>query len=661
VPYTSDGFITTAYLQGDANRYYRSKETGMFLQDKFQIRSNLSLTAGLRFDDHGGLTEKYGRLYNFDPSQYDYNAATDTIVNNGFLIAGNNKLFPSKGVSNSTLTGREWGLGPRLGVAWSPKMFNSKIVVRAGWGMYYDRGELFTYLSPGFAAGVIAGGPFGVNQAPPFVNSQVCSAIGTFYQSFIPTCDPTQINAAEPNGGSFSNPWGFKLEAPPSGDPSKLSLPNAAAISNGAQLFSFADYNRANKLPYTLNQTLDVQWQPRRDLAITIGYVGNFGRHEIIPVPFNQAGIATPSHPIHGQSYSYGYTVLAPPGCNPTLAPSACAYTSTCNASGVTSGCGFLGLPDGSSMMANYEGGNIDLRVPYIGYSSESESYTAAGISAYNALEAHVEKRMSHGLQVGFSYTFSHATDEQSAMGLFYNGNNAANLRSGYGLSDFDRKHVINFTYLYQLPKFYELTSFRGRLADGWAVSGLAIIQSGQPYSIIDYSGAVGSLYYGTSDGITNPIVPLTSSCTPSKALTGASGTNPGSPALNPNCFTLPLLNPGDLGGAIPAGDTYETTFTTGQRNIFRQPWQRRADLSAIKMTQLTERVGMKFSFDVFNVTNTPSFDIPINNVSQNLAFNDFPVFGSSLYSSPTLSGLGVVNKTIGSPRQIQMALKFTF
>jgi hypothetical protein len=69
----------------------------------------------------------------------------------------------------------------------------------------------------------------------------------------------------------------------------------------------------------------------------------------------------------------------------------------------------------------------------------------------------------------------------------------------------------------------------------------------------------------------------------------------------------------------------------------------------------------VKFSFDVFNLTNTPSFDIPINNVSQNLAFNDFPVFGSSLYSSPTLSGLGVVNKTIGSPRQIQMALKFTF
>jgi hypothetical protein len=653
--YSPNGFVTSAFLQGDANRYHRAKDTGAYIQDKFQLRSNLSVTAGLRFDDHGGLTEKYGRMYNFEPSMYSYNATTDSIVNSGFIIAGNNKLFPTKGISNSTLTGRQWGLAPRVGLAWSPARFHSKVVVRAGWGMYYDRGELFTYLSPGVAAGVIAGGPFGVNQAPPFVNSQVCTAVAAFYESFIPTCDP-----ASPTGGSFNNPWGANLQPPPTGNPANIVLPNAAAIANGSQLFAFADYNRANKLPYTFNQILDVQWQPRRDLLVEVGYVGNLGRHEVIPVPFNQAGIATPSHPIHGQSYTYGYNILAPSGCNPTLSAAACAYTPTCNASGVTSGCGFMGLPDGTSMIATYEGGNVDLRVPYIGYSSESESYTAAGISAYNALQTHIEKRLSHGLQLGFSYTFSHSTDEQSGMGLFYNGNNATNLRSGYGLSDFDRKHVINFTYLYQLPKFFGETSLKGRFADGWAIEGLAIIQSGQPYSVIDYSGAVGGIYYGTSDGITNPIVPL-GSCTPAKALTGASGATPGLPALNAACFTLPLLNPGDLGGAIPAGDTYETNFTTGQRNIFRQAWQKRTDLSVVKVTQITERASLKFSFDVFNLTNTPSFDIPIDNVSQNLFFNDFPVYGSTLYSSPTASGLGIVNKTIGSPRQIQMSLRLAF
>jgi hypothetical protein len=80
-----------------------------------------------------------------------------------------------------------------------------------------------------------------------------------------------------------------------------------------------------------------------------------------------------------------------------------------------------------------------------------------------------------------------------------------------------------------------------------------------------------------------------------------------------------------------------------------------------VKVTQINERVSFKFSFDVFNLTNTASFDVPINNVSQNLFFNDFPVQGEPLYSSPTLSGLGIVNKTIGSPRQIQMTLRLMF
>ena len=201
------------------------------------------MSAGLRFDYHGGFKEKYGRLYNFDPSQYDYDATADMIVSNGFIIAGNNKDFPSKGVSDSTLTGRQWGLAPRIGIAWSPKRFDDKVVVRAGWGMYYDRGELFTYLSPGFAAGLIPGGPFGVNQSPPWVNSQVCTTIGDYYEGFIPTCDPNF-----PTGGSFSNPWGAALQAPPTGDPSKLVLPNAAAIEGGAQLFSFADvYKRQER------------------------------------------------------------------------------------------------------------------------------------------------------------------------------------------------------------------------------------------------------------------------------------------------------------------------------------------------------------------------------------------------------------------------------
>jgi Carboxypeptidase regulatory-like domain/TonB dependent receptor len=660
-PYTTDGYVTTNVLQGNANRYLRANEWGLYVQDKFQFRPNLSFTVGLRFDDDGGMSEKYGRLYNFDPADYDYDPTSDTLVSNGIIVAGNNKQFASKGVSPSTLTGRQWGLAPRLGVAWSPGRFSNKLVVRAGWGLYYDRGELFTYLSPGFAAGVVTGGPFGVNQAPPFVSAQECTA-STFYQDYIPTCDPGTYG--------LTNPFGTTLGPPPSGNPASINnyIPNtgvpgvgiAAGILDGQPLFPFGVYNRKNKLPYTMNQTLDIQWQPRRDLAIDVGYVGNFGRHEVIPVPFNQAQIASPTNPaLKGtpfqQNYTYGYTVQGPAGCTV---------------------CAPITLPDGTTMLNNYEGGNADLRVPFIGYSSEALSYTAAGVSAYNALQVHVEKRMNHGLQLGFSYTYSHALDEQSAMGLFYNGNNPLDLHSGYGNSDFDRTHVINFSYLYQFPNKFGESSWKGKIADGWAIEGIGVFQSGQPYSIIDYTGAVGSIFYGVNDGITNPIVPLAPGCTPKNALTGVSGAfgTPDNPqyALKSQCFTLPLLAPGDLNGAIPPGDTFETNFTTGQRNIFRQAWQKRADVSIVKNTQITERVNLKYSFDVFNLTNSPSFDIPLDDVSQNQFYSNVPVEGTpalpnscpnstngSFYNCPF--GLGIVNKTIGSPRQIQMSLSLQF
>ena len=652
-------FNVTSFLQGDANRYYRANQLGLFLEDKFQVKPNLSLSAGVRYDWDGGLSEKYGRLFNFDPSLYSYLSATaplpggetpGTLGGNqsGFIIAGNN-ANGTAGVSKTTLTGRQWGIAPRLGAAWAPTKFNNKLVVRAGMGMYYDRGELFSYFSPGYAIGNVTGGPFGVNQQVPFVTSQVCPT-ATYYEDYIPTC-------AGGTAGSLEFPYTNVQNAPPSNPKASdfaAYLPNAAAIMNGTQPISLGVYDRRNKLPYSINYTLDFQWQPRNDLAIELGYVGKVGRHQVIPVPFNQPNIASPTNPLHSQNYSYGYT--------PT------------NADG-----SYLKLGDGSTALVNYEGGNIDLRVPYIGYAAESIDYKAAGVAAYNALQAHVEKRMSHGVQVGFSYTYSHSLDEQSALGLFYNGNNPLDLRDGYASSDFDRTHVMNFNYVYQLHDFYGKDSLKGRVTDGWSLVGLTVIQSGQPFSVVDYTGAVGSLYYSVYDGITNPIVPLNySACSPKKAETGHSGAFGinNAPALNPACFNVPVVTSSSPKfSAVPAGDTFETDFTNGQRNIFRQAWQKRADISLVKMTNIKEGINLKYTFDVYNLTNSASFDIPGNEVFQNQYYDQFPAVGTaasptgctsggtqtneSFYNCP--SGLGYVTHTIGSPRQIQMSLQLAF
>jgi hypothetical protein len=648
---SATGFYVSSFLQGDASRYYRANQLGTYLQDKWQIVPSLSLTAGIRYDWDGGLTEKYGRLFNFDPSLYSYDVGSDTIENSGLVIAGNNSNG-TKGISPTTLTGRQWGIAPRIGAAWQPGFFHNKVVIRAGGGMYYDRGELYSYFSPGYAIGTVTGGPFGVNQQLPFVNASSCPvATQTLYEGYIPTCGGTDAE------GNLENPYGTALLAPPNNPKaSDLNnyLPNASTIVNDfGQPISLGVYDRANKLPYTMNYTLDFQWQPRNDLAIEVGYVGNLGRHQVIPVPFNQPNIASPTSPTlsggpYQQSYSYGYNVAG------------------------------AVLNDGTPYLANYEGGNVDLRVPYIGYAAESISYVAAGIDAYNALQVHVDKRMSHGMQVGASYTYSHALDEQSGLGLFYNGNNPLNLREAYASADFDRTHVLNLNYVFRAPDFARKNSLEGAFVNGWSLMGLMVLQSGQPYSVIDFSGAVGSIYYSTADGITNPIVPLAPGCTAKKATTGASGAwfqATGKTALDPACFTIPLLPAGGLAGAIPTSDPFETGFTTGQRNIFRQAFQKRADASLEKIFNIKENYSLKYTFDVYNLTNTTSFDVPGNEVSQNQFYDAFPVAGTtpaptgcapdgsqtndSFYNCP--GGLGIITHTIGSPRQIQMSLAFNF
>jgi len=646
--------IGTNFYQGDANRYYRSTDDGLYVQDKFQFRSNLSLTLGLRFDRHGALTEKNGDLFNFDPTRYSYDAATDTIGGNGGLVvAGNNSQFHTPGVSASTLTGRQWGFAPRVGFAYSPRMFSDKIVVRGGAGLYYDRGELFTYLSPG-AGGAISG-PFGVTQEPPL---------------FVPTTPPA--------GATLSDPFGASKPAPPTANPSTFAatyLPNASKIEQFnfftnptvGVVYPFGDYNSKNKLPYTINYTLDIQYQPRRDLAVDIGYVGNRGRHEVVPVPFNQAGIATTASPIHRQAYSYGYQVNDA-SFNPLL------------------------LPNGQPQLDTFDGGNTDLRVPFLGYGVNSVSYTTNGNSAYDALLTHVEKRFSHGFQGGLSYTYSHALDEQSALGLFYTGNNPNNIREGYGSSDFDRTHVVTFNYSYQIPTLVRGDSILSKVANGWGVQGVTVLQSGQPYSIIDYSGAAGSIYYSTDDGITNPILPLAPGISPKQAVTGVSGAY-GMPAINPAAFTLPLISPGQDGvppcgtssAGVPLCDVYETNFTNGYRNVFRQAFQRTANLSIVKLTKLTERFNLKYTFDIYNLTNTPSFDIPGQIAFVNGFFNNAPVYpgaptvaGNLQFNPNTFAGLysinnnltvskasqpqlGIVTSTIGAPRNIQMSLHLIF
>ena len=629
-------------LSGATSRYYRAKQLGAYVQDNIRVRSDLTLDVGLRWDWDGPLSEKNGNLVNFYPQDYSYNVAADTIDNIGLVVAGNSKAFGTKGVSNSTLTGRQWGFAPRIGLAYSPSFMHS-LVVRAGIGMYYDRGEYFSEFSPGAGGGI--GGPFGVTTAEPFVIP--------FYAV---------------SGGTFGQPFGTSPPPPPPSNFSQVQqlMPNANYLlqqntvycnnlgESGCSPFMFAGYDPRNKLPYSENWTLDLQWQPKNDLVLTLGYVGNHGVHETIPLPFNQARIATPTNPLlaggpYPQAYSYGYNVTN------------------------------LTIENNNQALVNgFTAGNAPLRAPYIGYDPNSTFYRAVGMSNYSALQFNVTKRLKHGLQVSGSYTYSHTLDEQSALGLFFNGNDPNNPHSAYGNSDFDRTHVWTVVYHYELPSLATAHGWKKQAINGWAFNGVTVLQSGQPYSVVDYTGGAASIYWGGGqDAVTNPIVPVggVGATAKNPLLQGTTGINGALPVLNQNAFGIPApIAPGDPNWGVPpcdpvtgACDYFETPYTTGGRNIFRGPFQNRFDFGLEKNFAINERLALKYDVVAFNIFNHPSFDIPSNDVSFNPGYQNPPIFTSACvaatgaYQCPPSGNLGYLQHTIGSPRFVQMALHLTF
>ncbi len=197
-------------------------------------------------------------------------------------------------------------------------------------------------------------------------------------------------------------------------------------------------------------------------------------------------------------------------------------------------------------------------------------------------------------------------------------------------------------------------------LLNGWSIGGQWVAQSGTPYSVYDFSGSIGGIYYGLNDYITNPILPLKPGITAQQAqLQGTTGVNAGKPVLDVNAFTIPTLAPGQMGvppcDAAGVCDTFESAYGDSGRNLFRSPFQFRIDQTVGKAFQITERVKLRLDFDLFNLTNHPSFDAPNNNVS-------FYNFGNPpSVNNPPFGQLGIIQHTIGSPRFLQADLHLTF
>ena len=277
--------------------------------------------------------------------------------------------------------------------------------------------------------------------------------------------------------------------------------------------------------------------------------------------------------------------------------------------------------------------------------------YQTGAVSNYTGLILSLRKSMSHGLQFGAGYTYSHALDMVSNAGFdqfdlntapsIINPQNPYNLRQyNYGNADYDMRHYLSVNYVWD-NAFRRIFKKGGpeALVGGWTFAGTVFYRTGQPFTVID-SAATGALtgngYGGTI--FATPILPGYSNC-------GKPATDPSTPCLAINQFSPSTSSP--------------TGFGNQTRNNYRGPGYYDNDLSITKNFKIPHweaaRLGLGFQF--FNLFNHANFDKPINDIAQGPG-----VFGTinNLVSAPT-SILGSFVGADASPRIIQVRAAFVF
>jgi hypothetical protein len=257
-----------------------------------------------------------------------------------------------------------------------------------------------------------------------------------------------------------------------------------------------------------------------------------------------------------------------------------------------------------------------------------STHWFSEGISSYHGLEVDVNRRLGHGLQFRGAYTFSKTLDDGDNMNTSVATNSPAFVanplqpRADYGRASFDVRHAAVINATYDLPFGRDNSShpqpWVQRLIANWQLSGIETVQSGLSFT--------PQLSYNPSnDGDTrNPVRP---SLNPN--FTGRVIQDGPSQYFNPNAFIQPL--PGTYGNV--------------GRNTLQGPGLVQTDLSLTKKFPLSERLGLQFRSEFFNVFNHTNFNTPN------------PVVFASATGGPSPTA-GVITATATTSRQIQFGLK---
>jgi hypothetical protein len=402
----------------NGQRYFRDSDYGLFAQDDWKIRPNLTVNLGLRWEYFTPLTEAHNYLSNYVfGSQGFINGsvcgpiAPLTSCNNG------GKLYQSD----------RNNFGPRIGFAWSPDLYHSKVVFRGGFGILFNRNGDSVYDN--------------IRQDTPF------SALATACCFF----DPGNI-IGPPPGSNIQYNLGTSKQA----NSFPLNPLFAFGVAPDGALCTDAKCDTINQVslygtlprepnPYVYIFSYQVEIQPIRDWVFKLGYQGSRSRKLVRTIDLNRIMPGDTFDGLKDEYQNDGSNGLPCGPTNPTcLAPH----------------------PTGNNRFSNL----------YFPLPDVNASYDAAVFSA--------SRKFKGGIQVDANYTWSHAIDTASYE-LGYQQTDPYTPSINRANSDFDVRNNFVMDGVWEIPGLRGRHDFLGHVLGGWNVSGIMSKHSGFPYSAL--------------------------------------------------------------------------------------------------------------------------------------------------------------------------------
>jgi len=616
-----------------------------FGQDTWRIKPSLTLTYGLAYGWQTTPHELHRQqtlIANHDNNDqilnaFDYLNAKEQAALNGNIFNPTLSYVPLSKSGRSDVFSVDYGdWAPRVSAAWNPSMRNGflgrvfrdrKTVIRGGFGIAYDRvntvqSVIIPMLGVGFAQTIN-------------VNAPACNASGA---------PGTNCNVnATPGGTSFRVGVDGQIPTPPQ----LAAVPSPVVPSSPlGEILSFQNdpqfqVGRSHMVDFTVQRSLPGQ------MIFEAGYIGRFARHLPNSVNFNSVPYMFKDK-ASGQSFAQAFDAVAGALRNGQMPANQPWFENQLPGSGA--GCG----PGGTNISAtaclaagngpaflNDNLSNLFLSIDFIRqFGLGLQPYTNTQVldlftrtsrdtSNYNALVVTLRNNSWHGLFYDFNYTFSKSLDTAGAVqndARYYSS--SYNTHLDYGPSFFDRPHVFNAVFDYELPfgkgRFHNNHAFINKITGGWYAAGIFRRSSGVP-ELVTISGQPfgGGIIFATPSGAF-PVVPVgeldggsihggvngSTVNTPLGAQDVGTSGNPKNGGTGLNYFANPGAAFLKFRPALIASDTND-----GRDSPLRGLPFWNLDTRLGKTTNISERVKIEFSADFFNLFNhanflDPSFDL---------------------------------------------------